>query len=398
MRDRGAYNAYQRDAAIEKSLREKQQVSKLKSKKQPSTFRTFPCTQRLLSYPVIQGGPGTAVTAATVLGHVERLRHCWVRSPKEWEEKFHSPRRNLADLLRHLFAKYRTPLFLDSVLYQREYAPIMGIYPHVAQGGNIRKYLNEQYVDLTKKMAHTLLNSDSKLDFLPALRRAQIMAMGGTPRLWTHMCRTRYANTLHVLNRERFWATVYQWFCNHPMIDPNQIGPMLDYINHRLTENPQFTMRGRTPMRLYRDMLAWHGNIHQMRRYSNVPATFNSCGLRTWNYIEKKKDRRSGQTHKQHWRISEILSRKELMDEGTEMKHCVGSYGGSIAGGRCSVWTMTSIFGGMVEKRLTIELEGRSVRQARGKCNKPAGKEEAKILERWAQDEGLTLNYFGRWM
>jgi hypothetical protein len=114
--------------------------------------------------------------------------------------------------------------------------------------------------------------------------------------------------------------------------------------------------------------------------------------------VEKKKDKRSGQTHKKHWRISEILSRKELLDEGKEMKHCVGSYGYSINAGRCSIWSLSSMYLGYVEKQLTVELEGRSVRQARGKCNRAADKEEARILERWAQDEGLTLNYYGRWM
>ncbi len=213
---------------------------------------------------------------------------------------------------------------------------------------------------------------------------------------------------------EAFWFTVIQWFCNHPMLDPSQVQPLLDYIEHRKEDTDRrhraaleaaahgardqvpglFSMKGRTATTLFRDMERWHADLAReadlVRRerftpYSRqaIPAVFEPSGLRGLSWEVKKGRKRSV------WTIVELLTARALSDEGRGLAHCVYSYGHSVAKGRSSIWSMRLDR----ERVVTVEVDNanRRIVQVRGLRNRLPTNGEREVLRRWAEQSDLAI-------
>ncbi len=75
------------------------------------------------------------------------------------------------------------------------------------------------------------------------------------------------------------------------------------------------------------------------------------------------------------------------------MSHCVGSYAGSCASGRVSIWSLRlADASGQETRLLTLEVlnQDRQVVQARQKFNRMPGPKELSVLRRWAEAGGPT--------
>ena len=191
---------------------------------------------------------------------------------------------------------------------------------------------------------------------------------------------------------------------NHPELDLAHVGPIIDYIQHqrfvaqdviiahgvverRGPAQPNFTMKGRTPASLLRQVDAWHRTL---ARIEQPKAEWPPSGIDSFEFIEGGE--KGGNLRV--WTIRELLSTKALVDEGRKMKHCVATYAHSCGSGACSIWTLeVENFDGR-SKMLTIEvLNGsRMICQARGKCNMLPGEKHLGILRRWAEQAGLSLS------
>jgi hypothetical protein len=328
----------------------------------------------------------------------------WVRPVSDWKPQTHNTRRQFSSLARHLFAEWPVPSFMDSVWFLgngRAAAEQQDWFLHIGRGQNIRT------VDLplpyTKRMAHFFMQAPDDLTVEAALRWGQIRALGGSERLVRAILGTWLgASFAH----NDFWVTVIQFFIANPMLDLAQVGPMLDYINHqryesqnvfvapgvverRGPEQPNFTMKGRTPASLLRQVEAWHRTL---ARVQQPLAEWPPSGIPAFEFIEGAE--KSGNL--KIWTITELLSTKALVAEGRKMKHCVSTYAHSCAIGACSIWTMeVESFEGR-SKILTIEVQTATklICQARGKCNMLPGDKHRNLLRRWADQAALQLaNY-----
>src|SRR5262249_17715703 len=103
------------------------------------------------------------------------------------------------------------------------------------------------------------------------------------------------------------------------------------------------------------------------------------------------------------WTIRELLSSRELGEEGRAMNHCVASYARSCAKRHPSIWSMRveDLRRNSVRRVMTIEVQNarRFIAQARGRCNRVPGarhtgfrlNQAPAILRQWAEQEGLTI-------
>lgn len=93
------------------------------------------------------------------------------------------------------------------------------------------------------------------------------------------------------------------------------------------------------------------------------------------------------------WRITEILSTKDLVVEGRAMQHCVATYAHSCSQGICSIWKLDVESYGRLAKHLTIEVQNSTkvICQARGKRNVMPQEKQWAIVRRWAAQEGLQV-------
>ncbi|HZT42439.1 MAG TPA: PcfJ domain-containing protein [Chthonomonadaceae bacterium] len=343
------------------------------------------------------------------------LRHReWIRAPEDWKPELHNARRQFSALTRHLLARYDVPLFLDAAWFEGDNETArqhQQWFMHIGQGQNIRTA--ELPVALTKKAAHHFLQAPRDITIVGALRWGQIHGMGGDEYLARAICGSRLAE---ILPDEPFWATVLQFFASQPRLASAQIGPMMDYIYHQKfvfeeilgprgvvtylgPPQPEFSMKGRTEAALQRLVEAWH--VQLAREPKRPRLEWAPAGIGAFRLLQRGPEDRVS-----CWIIEELLSSKELQEEGKAMHNCVAAYSALCAQGRRSIWSLklATSHDGVRHHVLTIEVDTarRSIVQVRGPCNQhPEGKQAGErlqtameMLRRWAEQQNLSITRY----
>jgi len=358
-----------------------------------------PGTQKLrqLLEPVAERAP--RLITANMLGALKLMAEAeWVRPPAAWRPSGKSQDRLLRSLAEHVLAQYRMPPFVWSAFTAGEDAPVLArIVIHVAAGGSLYQAVKSGVlpVPLTRTMCHDLLSKGGEPRFLDAIRKVQVKAAGGDARLFRAWVMTRAGRQLHDRAGEEFWSTVLAWLCANPLLPLSEVGPLVDYIDHRRAVAPDFSMRGRSVLALIRGMREWHGQLTKEKAAAG--RVFSSSGLQPMD-IDWSRDHRSGKRAVEIWHLREILDARTLADEGRAMGHCVYSYARWIESGQCSIWTLTLEDDTGHWRRMTIEVRPsqRQIVQARGRFNRMPEPRDMLALEAWATRNKLQV-LTGRW-
>lgn len=355
------------------------------------------------SGPVLNGAYPRCVTYLEALAMLARYASHWLRPVEDWKPSTHNAQRQFASLARHLLSKYDdVPRFFDSVWFgeddkvanQHRYW-----YIRVARGENIRRC--DLPIDYTKKMAHHFHRAPHDASIIQALRWGQVHGLGGDEPLARALFGTRLGESF---DNEAFWITAIRWLIEHPMLDRQHVGPIVDYLQNqrfepqpldmvpgeppaRAAPQPNLTMRGRTPDALLRQVDQWHGLLRQVQACQ--VRRWQPSGIREFEFVE-------GAEHgnRKTWTIRELIGSRALVDEGRRMKHCVASYVSSCAQGRCSIWAMEVESREGRQKSLTLEIRNRTLCQARGKLNRLPTDKERQIFTRWTAEAGLRVASF----
>lgn len=314
----------------------------------------------------------------------------WLNSVDTWKPKGKGRDTIFQSLVDHLISKYPVPKFLYKIFYKRRTDLNHGkIFKHLAQGNSL--------VQIDKTLLPTPLTKRMRADFLrlPAetvglvegIRTAQVMSFDGTPAILSAILSSSFGESFR--GNEEFWTTVIQWFCNNPMLDKKHIGPLIDYVGHLRAQDENFSMKGRSPLALIRGMEEWHGTLAKIKAMKGLE--FEPCGLEEGHFVTK--DVLFGQKVERHWTIVEILTSKELAEEGRSLRHCVYSYAHSIANGQVSIWSLREDGA----RQITIEVRNatNSIVQIRGKCNRLPDAQEKSIIRRWANNNSLIMSSYG---
>ena len=331
------------------------------------------------------------------------MRECWIRPFREWRRTTHNRYRQFASLLRHLFAHYDVPAFFDSAWLRRDRAAVgyRRWFVRIAQGQSPRAA--GAPVPMTKRIAHHFLQAPSNYSVEQAVRFAQVRALGGDARL----CGAVIASRLGAdLRHDDFWQTVLAFFVRHTMLDCAHVGPIVDYLQNQKferqevlldngqrrvlePEQPNLSLRGRTPAALLARVDAWHRSLGRLRADDSLH--WRASGIRPFTLVTGKGDRRVV------WRIRELLSHAELVQEGRALRHCVASYAHSCKRGDNSIWSLTNEdAAGRCKRRQTIQVDRyKRIVQVRGQMNGLPSDRERDIVERWAKVASLRLALTG---
>jgi hypothetical protein len=322
----------------------------------------------------------------------------WVRPPSTWQPCGKSQNRLFRSLAEHVLARYPMPPFLWSAfLATDEAAPLARIAVHVGAGGSLYQAVKSGLmpVPLTRKMCHELMARGGEARFLDAVRRVQVRAVGGDARLFHTWIATRAGRRLHTRPGEEFWQTILAWFSANPMLPQAEVAPLVDYIERRRAEAPDFSMKGRSVLAMMREMRQWHGQLAKEKAASGH--SFSPSGLQPMDIDRARRDVR-GNRVVEIWHFREVLDGKTLADEGRAMSHCVYSYARRIESGECSIWTLTLEDNTGHWRRLTIEVRPslRQIVQARGRFNRLPEPRDTLALDAWASRNKLQVSV-GRW-
>lgn len=235
---------------------------------------------------------------------------------------------------------------------------------------------------LTKKMCHAFLQTTAKHTLISAVRHCQVKAYGGDERLAEAMLATRDLGAVNP--REEDWDKVIQWTCNQGMLAIDQIGPMFDWIAWQMAEHPTFSMKGRTGVSVLRAVEEWHGNLAKDRALNGEK--FHPSGFSPW-FHEREVELQGGASYFEKHCITEVLSSKELANEGRVLCHCVSTYAPYVRNGKTSIWSY-KVDG---SRALTIELDNRNRRvvQVRGGYNSKPTDSQLGWVRRWMATNNL---------
>lgn len=340
------------------------------------------------SYPYIDG-----------LVRLHARKALWLRNPLEWKPRSHNTNRQFSTLAHHLMARYEVPAFMGAAWLRSEKGAhrYRDWYVHMGRGHNIRTA--KTLYPMTKAIAHHFTNAPEDLTIEGALIFADVKSLNGGRRLVNALMGSRLGQSVERDEEKRaFWLSVYRFLIANPMLDLRHTGPIIDFLANQKFEThelmigpgeievrpppqPNLTMSRRTPDSLLRQVEAWHGELRIMR--ANERRFWRPSGIPGLQLRTGPKDRPEEHIH---WRIRELLTDKDLFEEGRRLRHCVGSYSSSCASGAMSVWSMERRRGehSRVEAALTIAVDAkRVVIEARGLANRWANDQEKLVLDTW---------------
>jgi hypothetical protein len=327
--------------------------------------------------------PDGEIVQVVVLERLLRFTRHAVRSPDDWPGASGHPLAVVHSFASHLFGHYPTPRFLASAWFDRwrrpACDPCQWFVDH-ARGKSIRSLALP--VGLTRRMAHEFLRTPDHVPIHHALRRAEILGLGGTPELAHAVLRTRLADNFVDADR---WREALAWLARcGDTVDLDQIRPVVDYLHAHLQE---VALRHRSFASVMRDVTAWHTMLGRSR------VRFFSWPRSRWNGISVPDLAYDGR-HAE-WTIVELLDSYELAHEGRKMRHCVATYASWCAGRRCSIWSLRHRVSGEDAARSVLTIEVNPFRgtivQVRGVANSRPHRAPYEIVQRWAATQSLEI-------
>ncbi|MEO2003321.1 MAG: PcfJ domain-containing protein, partial [Candidatus Poribacteria bacterium] len=313
-----------------------------------------------------------------------------------------------------VLAVYDAPWFMDTAWFQGlSDAALLrqDWFVAVATGTNIRK-APDLPIELTKKMAHLLMQAPRTYTIDQALRWTQVVGMGGSQELAEAVMHTRLGQSF---DREDFWVSVVKFLVYNPMLDTSYAEPVVTYIHQQKYEpeqmvgddgaitfgdppHPGFSMRTRKVDALLAEVDEWRGEREREERVGS--GSWSPSGFDPYDEADTDEYGRT------RWTIRELTTMRALNLEGKAMRHCVASYARSCRAGSKSVWSLEATNDEGTSRRvmtISVKTTTRMVTQARGKSNAhPLGghrsgwhrtrlREGYKVMRRWAASAGITV-------
>jgi hypothetical protein len=315
--------------------------------------------------------------------HMAQFASYFIRDITGWKRCSYQPEKQFSHLLRFVFASYPVPLFLDKAWFMDEGEKEQRWFIDIASGVSVRK-LNGLPVTFTKKMAHAFLWTPAYFSITGAFRFAQVIALGGDEWLAWHINTTLLGR--NEFRQEEFWITVIRFLAQAPFFDARRLEEVVEYLNHQRLAQPGYSLKGRRPDSLLRQVDEWQALMRHERNHGGK-LSWSPSGIEAFDFETGK-----GYQVK-IYKIRELLSSNELRAEGKAMKHCVYTYVRSCYSGACAIFSLVADTYNTSERLVTIEvdLRKRQIVQAKARCNEKPMEEALGILKVWAEKVKLTI-------
>jgi hypothetical protein len=339
-----------------------------------------------------------------VARNVARFAGWYVRPLSSWRGAEGTIYPVVHSLAQHLLARHQVPRFLASAWYGGESAGDVAkrrwFIAHAA-GKPFREL--DLPLPMTRRMESIFLGSPDHLGVEAALRRAEILSLGGKEALVNAVLATRLGADL---DNGTFWRTVMEFFVRlSDGLDPPAVGPIVDFlqaVRHERVEvvtedgvrlvdppEPRFSIKGRTLASVQRLVEAWH------RKLGAGPTgalAWSRSRLRPLAFEEPPREIDDPPVR---WEIVELTSSAALVREGYVLRHCVASYARQCLWGFSRIWSLRRIESPSQVARsvVTIEVDphARAIVQARGFRNGAPSPQARRLMTLWARRESLTI-------
>lgn len=189
-------------------------------------------------------------------------------------------------------------------------------------------------------------------------------------------------NNIRGTENAAFWVKTMIQLYRNGLRENDPINQIMDYIQHQVfTLNRNINFKTKKAANIIAESNEWHaafGNAKYGRpqRLIKLPeSTIEQF------YFEEDDNQ---------YVIKQLLTNKELFQEGNELNHCVGSYTDSCLFRGTFIFSLRHLDEFKNEKRLiTIEIYKNRIFQKRGNYNRACFPFEDKIIAAWAKENGI---------
>jgi hypothetical protein len=300
-----------------------------------------------------------------------------------WEKDSIVVETQMSSLIKHCFAHYEVPEFLESVFYYENKIQMLW-YVQLGRGESILG-LSGFPVKFTRKMAHEFKNAPANYTVAQAIRWAQAKGHSAS----ADMAETiAWSSLSDCFEHEAFWATVVRFFATHESLSFVKVQEVLFYIKEQFEADKTYSMKGRTWEALVKQSDEWHVAYYRRMAALNR-AEWSASGI---NGFSKSV---ASETENTECYIIELMNSEDLYEEGYEMSHCVAEYEYECIEGFAAIFSLRKKSAEGFETLATIEvhLETKTIVQAKAKYNEHISPEAESLMAEWAEKEKLTLDY-----
>lgn len=319
-----------------------------------------------------------------VLHNISAFGNQLVREVESWKRQSFDKEEQLRSLIRHSFALYETPIFLENTFFgvDKKY---MLWYIQLGKGKSI-KDLSQIPVNLTNRMAHEFKNAPAFFEPNQALRYAQ--ALGFAASLKT--AKTIGFSELARINKseEKFWVTVVQFFAKETEVKAKDLNTILGYLMFRYGENKLFSMKGRTLNTLLQLATEWQRNVYKNEIGEVLYWEKSGIAPLYKEQIENGK--------KVVYKTVELLNSMALYDEGNVMHHCIAGYDEDCKDGLSTIFSLRKSIGNEISTPLaTIEvgLSEMTIIEAKAKFNQEPDNKSLELIDLWVKNSEIKGGY-----
>lgn len=302
--------------------------------------------------------PALTPTIVGALRNLADFADARIREPEAWTCVRGHPIYVVHSIASHLFASFPVPRFLAQVWLGGPSERRRWFVDHAL--GVPRRALG---LPLTRRMIDAFLNTPDHVSIDHALRRAEVLGLGGSVELATAVLATRIGENTDD------WRDVLAWLVRSdvPLAD---VATIIDFVHN----NRGIDLRGRTHVSTMRLVEEWHTRLRKQR---NPYVRWIATG---WRGLSVPIDEQS------QYAIVELLDTTALNEESRRMRHCVASYAKRCAHGSSSIWSLRLQRNDWSQSLVTVEVLPRAnkIVQVRGYANRRATPAQSLLVHRWA--------------
>ena len=159
---------------------------------------------------------------------------------------------------------------------------------------------------------------------------------------------------------------------------------LLDYINNEaILLGRKLDLKNLKWEKIIEDSAEWH---HQLNISKSIK------GIKLLELPISKIDNFNLIFNNKVYSIIQLKTNKELIIEGSYLKHCVGSYCDNCLNGNTFIFSLRLRNKKTIERLITIEVNNDVIIQARGNTNRDCNDIENEVIKKWAEVNKLEIN------
>jgi len=170
----------------------------------------------------------------------------------------------------------------------------------------------------------------------------------------------------------------------HKGLRENNLNQVIDYIDDKVIRNGRkIDFKTKKLSNLLEDVHTWHEELMLMR-----VGKYN----RTYSLPKSEIDTFKIEYKDKKYKIKQLLTNKELIEEGRTLMHCVGTYTDNCIDRGSYIFSLQLVQENEeIKPLITIEVNDQKIRQKRGKRNRSCFKEEDYVINKWAKENKIKF-------